>query len=145
MHRANMKLRDYTFLGTTQSFCPQCLDGSYRELAATRRGARLQNDFHVHHQNYSPPVSLIPAKIINRSGRVYFRKNCPTHGVREDFVCSDVRHYDRMEYSLPGKVPAEYGTKYRYTVVNKRTVLVVHKRAASFRSSGNRRQNLWQD
>lgn len=74
-----MKLRDHTFLGMTQSLCPECL-------------------------------SLIPAKIIVKDDRVYFRKNCPTHGVREDFVCSDVRYYDRMEYSLPGKVPAEFGT-----------------------------------
>ena len=49
--------RDYTFLGTTQSLCPECL-------------------------------AVVPAKIIERGGRVYFRKTCPEHGVREDFVCS---------------------------------------------------------
>jgi len=74
-----MRLRDYTFLGMTQSLCPQCL-------------------------------ALVPAKILAREGRVYFRKQCPTHGVREDFVCSDVRQYSRMEFSLPGKVPAQFGT-----------------------------------
>jgi uncharacterized radical SAM superfamily Fe-S cluster-containing enzyme len=74
-----MQLREHTFLGMTQSLCPQCL-------------------------------ALVPAKIIEKRGRVYFRKQCPTHGVREDFVCSDVRQYDRMEFSLPGKVPAEFGT-----------------------------------
>ncbi len=74
-----MKLREHTFLGTTQSLCPECL-------------------------------ALVPAKIITRQGRVYFRKHCPVHGTREDFVCSDVRQYDRMEFSLPGKVPAEFGT-----------------------------------
>ena len=52
-------------------------------------------------------LSLVPAKIISKKGRVYFRKRCPEHGTREDFVCSDVRWFDRMEYSLPGKVPAE--------------------------------------
>ena len=67
-----MQLREHTFLGMTQSLCPQCL-------------------------------TLVPAKIIEKNGRVYFRKRCPTHGLREDFICSDVRHYDRMEYSLPGK------------------------------------------
>lgn len=56
-------------------------------------------------------LALVPAKIIARGPRVYFRKRCPTHGVREDFVCSDVRHYDRMEFSLPGKVPAQFGTE----------------------------------
>src|SRR3984893_19451155 len=75
-----MKLRDHTFLGMTQSLCPECL-------------------------------ALVPAKIIEKNGRVYFRKTCPTHGVREDFVCSDVRQYDRMEFSLPGKVPAQFGTE----------------------------------
>jgi len=76
-----MELRDHTFLGMTQSLCPDCL-------------------------------ALVPAKIVARdNGRVYFRKRCPTHGVREDFVCSDVRHYDRMEFSLPGKVPPQMGVE----------------------------------
>lgn len=70
--------RDYTFLGTTQSLCPECL-------------------------------ALVPVKIIERRGRVYFRKTCPTHGVREDFVCSDVKQYDQMEYALPARVPAQFG------------------------------------
>lgn len=70
--------RDYTFLGTTQSLCPDCL-------------------------------SLVPAKIISRGARVYFRKACPVHGTREDFVCSDVAFYDRNEYSLPAKTPVQFG------------------------------------
>jgi uncharacterized radical SAM superfamily Fe-S cluster-containing enzyme len=49
---------------------------------------------------------LIPAKIIDRHGRVYFRKRCPEHGTREDFICSDVRWYDRYDFALPAKVPA---------------------------------------
>ncbi|HJT36215.1 MAG TPA: radical SAM protein [Pirellulales bacterium] len=56
-------------------------------------------------------LALIPAKIIARRGRVYFRKRCPTHGAREDFVCSDVRQYDRMEFSLEGKLPERFGTQ----------------------------------
>ena len=74
------QLREHTFLGTTQSLCPECL-------------------------------ALVPAKIIAKGSRVYFRKRCPTHGVREDFICSDVALYDQMEYSLPGKVPPEYGVE----------------------------------
>ncbi len=70
--------RDYTFLGMTQSLCPDCL-------------------------------ALVPAKVISREGRVYFRKTCAIHGVREDFVCSDVRWFDRTDYSLPGKVPETFG------------------------------------
>ncbi len=75
-----MQLRDHTFLGTTQSLCPECL-------------------------------GLTPAKIIARDGRVYFRKHCPTHGVREDFVCSDVSQFDQMEFNVPGKVPARFGVE----------------------------------
>ena len=56
-------------------------------------------------------LRLVPAKIITRQGRVYFRKRCPVHGVREDFVCSDVRQYDRMEFSLEGKMPARFGVE----------------------------------
>ncbi len=66
--------RNYTFLGTTQSLCPECL-------------------------------SVVPTKIIARGKRVYFRKRCPTHGLREDFVCSDRRWYDRYDYALPPKLP----------------------------------------
>ncbi len=65
-------LRDYTFLGTTQSLCPRCL-------------------------------RLVPAKIVARHQRVYFRKTCPEHGTIEDFVCSDVRYYDRHELDEPAK------------------------------------------
>jgi len=72
--------RDYTFLGATQSLCPECL-------------------------------ALIPTKIVERDGRVYFRKRCPTHGPREDFVCSDVHWFDRTGYSLPGKVPVAFGVE----------------------------------
>jgi 7,8-dihydro-6-hydroxymethylpterin dimethyltransferase len=74
------QLRAHTFLGTTQSLCPECL-------------------------------ALVPAKIITKGKRVYFRKRCPTHGVREDFICSDVTLYDQMQYSLPGKVPPAYGVE----------------------------------
>lgn len=75
-----MPHRDYTFLGTTQSLCPECL-------------------------------ALVPAKILSRRGRVYFKKTCPTHGLREDFVCSDVAWYDRMEYALPAKTSIEFGVQ----------------------------------
>jgi uncharacterized radical SAM superfamily Fe-S cluster-containing enzyme len=77
---ASLPLRDYTFLGITQSLCPQCL-------------------------------SVVPAKIIARDNRVYFRKTCSTHGIREDFVCSDASEYDRMEFSVPGKSPREVGVE----------------------------------
>ncbi|MCA9130455.1 MAG: radical SAM protein [Planctomycetales bacterium] len=73
--RKRVRHRDYTFLGLTQSLCPEC-------------------------------HAVVPAKIIARGKRVYFRKKCPTHGHREDFVCSDVARYDRLDTSLPAKLPA---------------------------------------
>jgi uncharacterized radical SAM superfamily Fe-S cluster-containing enzyme len=54
---------------------------------------------------------LVDAKIIVRHRRVYFRKNCPEHGVFDDFVCSDVSYYDRHEHAQPARLPAEFGTK----------------------------------
>jgi 7,8-dihydro-6-hydroxymethylpterin dimethyltransferase len=72
--------RDYTFLGTTKSLCPECL-------------------------------AVVPAKIINRGGRVYFRKSCAEHGTRDDFVCSDARHYDQMAFALPARMPAVFGVE----------------------------------
>ena len=51
---------------------------------------------------YPDCLALVPAKIITEGSPVYFRKRCPDHGVREDFICSDVSQYDQMQYSLPG-------------------------------------------
>ena len=78
--RARTQHRDYSFLGTTQSLCPECL-------------------------------AVVPAKIIARGQRVYFRKTCPEHGTRDDFVCSDVKWYDRMEFALPARMPAVFGVE----------------------------------
>ncbi len=54
---------------------------------------------------------LVEAKIISRGGRVYFRKQCPEHGLIEDFVCSDVAFYDRHEFDQPARVPRKYGVE----------------------------------
>lgn len=75
-----LPLREYSFLGTTQSLCPDCM-------------------------------TVVPAKIITRGPRVYFRKNCPSCGEREDFVCSDVAFYDRLEYTVPAKLPQLHGVE----------------------------------
>lgn len=75
-----LPLRDYAFLGTTQSLCPECL-------------------------------AVVPAKIITRGKRVYFRKTCNHHGVREDFICSDVDFYDQLQYSVPAKLPRIVGAE----------------------------------
>ena len=75
-----MTYRNYTFLGTTQSLCPTCLQ-------------------------------VVPTKIVERDGRIYFRKWCKKHGPREDFVCSDARWFDTSDYRAPGKLPMRMGVE----------------------------------
>ena len=50
-------------------------------------------------------MSVVPAKIITRGKRVYFRKRCPQHGTREDFVCSDATWWDRGEGHTASVLP----------------------------------------
>ncbi|TWU22189.1 molybdenum cofactor biosynthesis protein A [Novipirellula galeiformis] len=56
-------------------------------------------------------MTVVPAKIITRGQRVYFRKRCPQHGVREDFVCSDVRWWDRGEGHTASVLPLVRSTQ----------------------------------
>ncbi len=51
--------------------------------------------------------AVVPAKILVRDNRVYFRKSCPDHGILEDFVCSDAKYFDRNEFTQPAKYPRE--------------------------------------
>jgi 7,8-dihydro-6-hydroxymethylpterin dimethyltransferase len=97
-----MNFRDYTFLGMTQSFCPECLH------AQRLRNGPIWTD-RVSEQSIARDgvraIRLVPVKIIERRGRVYFRKRCPMHGLREDFVCSDAKWFDRREFATPAKEP----------------------------------------
>ncbi|MCH2182605.1 MAG: radical SAM protein [Mariniblastus sp.] len=56
-------------------------------------------------------LDVVSAKIVHREGRVYFQKFCPRHGEREDFVCSDVAWFDRMDFNVPGRSPIEFGVE----------------------------------
>lgn len=56
-------------------------------------------------------LQVVPAKIIVRDKRVYFKKKCGDCGEREDFVCSDVDYYDRLDFSVPAKVPLKHGVE----------------------------------
>lgn len=56
-------------------------------------------------------LDVVQAKIVERAGRVYFQKFCPQHGPREDFVCSDEKWWDRMEFNVPGREPVKYGVE----------------------------------
>lgn len=57
---------------------------------------------------------LVAAKIVARNGRVYFRKRCPEHGEREDFICSDAARYDLTSTSLPAKLPQQTFTTFQH-------------------------------
>ncbi len=82
-----MELRDRTFLGITDSLCPTCLE-----------------------EGRTAKEAIVRAKIVDKDGRIYFEKHCPTHGPRTDFVCSDASAYDNHMYSVPGKIPEVFGT-----------------------------------
>ena len=58
-------------------------------------------------------LKVVQAKIVNRKGRIYFQKHCPQHGPREDFVCSDSRWFDRLDFNVPGREPMKYGIEPR--------------------------------
>src|SRR4030095_12846391 len=86
--------RDYTFLGTTQSLCPECL-------------AVVPAKIIVKHPHPCP----LPEGEGAGKGRVYFRKICSQHGTRDDFICSDAAWYDQMEFALPARMPAQFGVE----------------------------------
>ncbi len=56
-------------------------------------------------------MTVVRAKIITRGNRVYFRKHCPEHGTREDFVCSDVSWWDRGEGHTASVLPLVRSTE----------------------------------
>lgn len=58
-------------------------------------------------------MEVVPAKIITIGKRVYFRKRCPTHGERDDFVCSDSAWWDRGEGHTPSVLPLVRSTEHQ--------------------------------
>ncbi len=57
-------------------------------------------------------MQVVPAKIISIGKRVYFRKRCPEHGQRDDFVCSDISWWDREEGHTPSVLPQSRSTEF---------------------------------
>jgi uncharacterized radical SAM superfamily Fe-S cluster-containing enzyme len=96
-----VKLRDYIFRGATQSLCPECMSDARLRVGRLSHPA-TERDL---------AINLVPTKIIDRAGRIYFRKHCSVHGMREDFVCSDAMWFDRNEFLRPGKVPARFAVE----------------------------------
>lgn len=58
-------------------------------------------------------MAVVPAKIITIGSRVYFRKRCPEHGQRDDFVCSDESWWDRGEGHTPSVLPLSRSTAHQ--------------------------------
>ena len=54
-------------------------------------------------------LDVVPAKIVNREGKIWFDKFCPEHGSRSDYVCGDASWWDRMEFNVPGRRPVKFG------------------------------------
>ena len=80
----------------------------------TSAGNLREHTFRGTTQSLCPEcLDVVGAKIIVRDGRVYFQKFCPAHGRREDFVCSDDRWWDRLEFNVPGREPVHYGVEPR--------------------------------
>ncbi len=68
------------------------------------------------------PVSLcprclrtLPARHVERDGRVYLSRTCPAHGPFEALVCSDARWYEwSRRFLRPGRKPAYAATETRH-------------------------------
>jgi uncharacterized radical SAM superfamily Fe-S cluster-containing enzyme len=81
---------DYVYVGLTRSACHHCQ-------------AELPDE-----------IRLVDAEIIIRSGRVYLRKHCPTHGLFETLKASDAEWYLNATRTLtPGSPSLAFSTEVR--------------------------------
>jgi uncharacterized radical SAM superfamily Fe-S cluster-containing enzyme len=82
----------------TTSLCPTCV----REARQRIVDGQATTDVFV-----KDNVGVIPARIIERDGRVLMVKDCPTHGHVEDVLATDAAFFKRMEELYPGgDIPA---------------------------------------
>ncbi|MBI3819116.1 MAG: radical SAM protein [Planctomycetes bacterium] len=54
---------------------------------------------------------LVAADIVNIDGRVFLRKQCPEHGVREDFIWADANDYKLDDSTRAPKLPKLFATE----------------------------------
>jgi uncharacterized radical SAM superfamily Fe-S cluster-containing enzyme len=56
-------------------------------------------------------LALVPAKIIEQDGRVYYQKRCREHGVQKTLVSSEATYWKRCrDFLKPGDVPLKFHT-----------------------------------
>ncbi len=57
-------------------------------------------------------LTLVPAKVIEENGAVYYQKRCAEHGVQKTLVSSEARYWKRCrDFLKPGDVPLKFHTR----------------------------------
>ena len=57
-------------------------------------------------------LTLVPAKIVEEGGRVYYLKRCAEHGVQKTLVSSEAAYWKRCrDFLKPGDVPLKFHTR----------------------------------
>src|SRR5579885_507681 len=57
-------------------------------------------------------LKLVPAKVIEERGAVYYLKRCPRHGVQKTLVSSEAAYWKRCrDFLKPGDVPLKFHTR----------------------------------
>jgi uncharacterized radical SAM superfamily Fe-S cluster-containing enzyme len=57
-------------------------------------------------------LRLVPAKIIEQNGAVWYQKRCADHGVQKTLVSSESRYWKRCrDFLKPGDLPRQYQTR----------------------------------
>jgi uncharacterized radical SAM superfamily Fe-S cluster-containing enzyme len=54
-------------------------------------------------------LKIVEGQVLEREGKVYLRRNCPDHGIREGIISSDIEMYQEAErFNKPGTVPLQW-------------------------------------
>jgi uncharacterized radical SAM superfamily Fe-S cluster-containing enzyme len=78
----------------TDSLCPDCVREAREAIISGERDIKdLMNE----------KVGEIKAQIIERDGKVWMVKDCPTHGHYEDLMADDVKFLSWIEQNFPGR------------------------------------------
>jgi 7,8-dihydro-6-hydroxymethylpterin dimethyltransferase len=57
-------------------------------------------------------LRLVPAKIVEEDGAVWYQKRCPQHGVQKTLVSSDALYWKRCrDFLKPGDLPLQFQTR----------------------------------
>src|SRR6266704_6441104 len=57
-------------------------------------------------------LQLVPAKILEEDGAVWYQKRCAQHGVQKTLVSSEARYWKRCrDFLKPGDVPLKFHTR----------------------------------